>query len=464
MSLRHLIDGLPRDWKPRSFDFPLACETEEARIEVENKLGVLSGPPLNIDMPDLRERMTEAAALGDWSGINERDWRYASECLSFGTAPLIDNARFMDAYLSHALAGQGTAIINGLTRYYLWHFDPKTAGFARIGYFLAEIAAAQGSRWAELHRVYRLFDPSNAPAMLAQAVMAAELPPRDFLAHIGFSGVLSAARLLGEAFVQACDSIVEMAATGQPASHGVALRLVSWSMKGKEFLYGGVSRARPALAEALLLPWATTSPPAETREFIKRVLLGLLKEPRTNPVAWADVSEQAQCLMCHWLAKVSLEQFLAVVDETVQLHHSRMWSSRRKFWNAFHEKGYMQEAWVVFGRRGAAIARHAAGTRERHDIVSFGTFTGETTSDQRQAVLIMKIGSVVVADWSHNGCCHVWLPGNTSAPKLFQREYYRSDLTIGSDFEKPHVGLWQADIHEFIRANTGFWMPSGDYL
>ncbi len=466
MSFRTLVEGLPAGWKPRGFEFPESCALEDARIAVENRLGILSAPPLSIDMPELRQRLIEAAESGDWSGIGERNWRYTSECLSFGEPPLIANERFIAAYLAHGARSRSAALVNGLIRYYLWHFEPARPGFRRIAAFLAEATPELGSRWIELHRRFLLFDPDRVAANLAAAVMAAERSPRDFLAQIGFSGQLAASELLGTAFIRACDGMVmhALAEENSLMPAGYAQRLVSWAHKGKEFLYGGLARSRSALAEALLLPWLTRMPPPEQRDFIKRALLGLLKEPRTNPVAWADVSEAAQGVMCLWLAKLSLEQFLEVVDQTVQTHHTRMWSSRRRFWTAYYEKGFMQEAWVVFGHRGAALARSAAGGRERSDIISFGTFIGDATSDQRQAVLIMKIGPLVVADWSHNGCCHVWLAGNGRAPRLFQREYYRSDLIIDSDFEKPHIRNWQSDIHDFIRLHTGLWMPGDDYL
>ncbi len=466
MSFKHLLSGLPNDWKPRRFEFPAVCATEDARIAVENRLGILSAPPLNIDMPELRQMLIRAAESGDWGSIGDRNWRYASECLSFGAPPLIANERFIEAYLAHAGACRSNAIINGLIRYYLWHFEPARPGFRRIAAFLAALTTETHARWSELHRRFRLFDPDQAPAQLAAAAMSADTPPRDYLARIGFSGQLAASELLGNAFVRACDGMVMHAISDRidPMPNGYAGRLIAWAHKGREFLYGGMTRARPALAEALLLPWLRRTPPPEQREFIKRALLALLKEPRTNPVAWVDVSEDAQRVMCLWLAKVSLEQFLEVVDETVQIHHTRMWSSRRKFWNAYYEKGFIQEAWVVFGRRGAAIARYTAGSGDRTNAVSFGTFLGDGLSDQRQAVLIMKIGTLVVADWSHNGCCHVWLAGNAKAPKLFQREYFRSDLIIDSDFEKAHIRDWQSEVHDFVRDHTGLWMPSGDYL
>ncbi len=466
MSFRSLVEGLPADWTPRRFEFPAGCAAEDARIAVENRLGILSAPPLSIDMPELRRMLIGAADSGDWGSIGERNWRYASECLSFGEPPLIANQRFIDAYLAHAANTPSAAIVNGLIRYYLWHFEPARPGFRRIAAFLAEATARDRSRWGELHRRFLLFDPDRGAARLAAAVMSADKPPREFLAQIGFSGQLAASELLGTAFIRACDGMVmhALADSAAPMPAGYAQRLVAWAHKGKEFLYGGLPRSRPALAEALLLPWLTRAPTTELRDFIKRALVGLLKEPRTNPVAWTDVSDAAQGVMCLWLAKLSLEQFLEVVDETVRIHHTRMWSSRRRFWTAYYEKGFMQEAWVVFGRRGAAIARSAAGGRERSEIASFGTFIGDAASDQRQAVLIMKIGTLVVADWSHNGCCHVWLAGNGRAPRLFQREYFRSDLIVDSDFEKPHVKNWQSDIHDFIRLHTGLWMPGDDYL
>ena len=466
MSFRQLVTGFPTDWKPRTFDYPTDCATEEARILVETRLGILAGPPLGIDMPELRQMLVIAAESGDWTEISERSWRYASECLSFGEPPLIANEAFIDAYLTHTTITRSAAVVTGLIRYYFWHFQPTLPGFRKIAAFLAELTGEPHARWIELHRRFQLFDPDLAPVHLAAAAMATEKAPRDYLSRIGFSGPLASSELLGHAFVQACDDVVRRAVNGDssPLPSDYPQRLVAWSHKSGEFLYGGTKRARPALAEALLLPWTIRSPPPEQRDFIKRVLLGLLKEPRTNPVAWGDVSNAAQRVMCHWLAKVSLEQFLEVVDETVQSHHTRMWSSRRKFWGSYYEKGFIQEAWVVFGRRGAAIARHTAGFRERTDITSFGTFLGDPASDQRQAVLIMKIGALVVADWSHNGCCHLWLPDNEKAPRLFQKEYLRSDLIMGSDFEKPHTRNWQSDVHDFIRAQTGLWMPSKDYL
>ena len=466
MSFRQLVNGFPDGWRPRRFEFPADCATEDARISVENRLGILAGPPLGVDMPELRQMLAAAAESGNWAGISERNWRYASECLSFGEPPLIANDRFIDAYLTHAEASRSTAIVTGLIRYYLWHFEPARPGFRRIAGFLANLTAEHHPRWAELHHRFRLFDPDLAPGRLAETVMTSDMVPRDHLSRIGFSGSLVSSELLGHAFVRACDGIV-MAAMSDgtaPLPAGYAQRLTAWSHKGGEFLYGGIPRARPALAEAMLLPWTTRTPTPEQRDFIKRTLLGLLKEPRTNPVAWVDVSGAAQAVMCHWLAKMSLEQFLEVVDETVQIHHTRMWSSRRKFWGAYYEKGFIQEAWVVFGRRGAAIARHTAGSRERADVISFGTFLGDPASDQRQAVLIMKIGALVVADWSHNGCCHVWLAYNDKAPRVLQREYLRSNLIVDSDFEKPHIRDWQSEVHDFIRVHTGLWMPSDDYL
>ena len=110
MSFRQLVNGLPSDWKPRSFEFPADCATEDARIAVENRLGILAGPPLGIDMPELRQMLVAAAASGTWAEISERNWRYASECLSFGEPPLIANDHFIDAYLAHAEATRSTTI------------------------------------------------------------------------------------------------------------------------------------------------------------------------------------------------------------------------------------------------------------------------------------------------------------------------------------------------------------------
>jgi hypothetical protein len=100
-----------------------------------------------------------------------------------------------------------------------------------------------------------------------------------------------------------------------------------------------------------------------------------------------------------WLTDQSLRQFLDVLDDSALQHQ---WKFRRAFWEAVYRRGLIGEAWVVFDKVSAKLI-----------------FKGETPfarwegggSKQIQngpACLLLRIGSGIVAEWSHNGRCYIW--------------------------------------------------------
>ena len=173
------------------------------------------------------------------------------------------------------------------------------------------------------------------------------------------------------------------------------------------------------------------------------------------------MNNDAKSVMRRWLTKASLEQFLDVVDRTAQSH---MWAARRKFWFAYYENKFMVEAWVAFAADGARLARELAKERDNPAIKNFGTLNRSAGVVKEHAVLIMKIGDLVVADWSHNGKCHIWLPEDENAPKLYKRSYDRDELICGSSWDKKHLGAWQLEVHAYIQHNTGIRMMTMDYM
>jgi hypothetical protein len=128
-----------------------------------------------------------------------------------------------------------------------------------------------------------------------------------------------------------------------------------------------------------------------------------------------------------------------------------MWGARRAFWLSFDEAHQIQESWVVFGRRGAAVARTIAAQNDQPALAHFGTLVRDVGGDPTQAVLIMKIGTLTVADWSHNGRCCIWRTENPAKPVLYKSEYMKEELLQRADFETPHYREWQHEIRNYIR-------------
>ncbi len=182
--------------------------------------------------------------------------------------------------------------------------------------------------------------------------------------------------------------------------------------------------------------------------------------------------EAAEAIVRRWLTEASLRQFFEVVDKVAAPEH---WIYRRAFWNALYQNKYIDEAWVVFESNGASTAAKMFGKD-----ISFSRFTGGQTGVQNgHSVLILRIGSLVVAEWSHSSPCSIWdeSQGEVS-PKLFRPSYAVSDLkkayqgdASGDNLARQgvfwHRGSetysWQTRIAAFIKRRRNILLRRSDY-
>jgi hypothetical protein len=144
-----------------------------------------------------------------------------------------------------------------------------------------------------------------------------------------------------------------------------------------------------------------------------------------------------------------------------------MWRYRRRFWEAIHAKGMIESAWVVFDASGADLAKYTFGKQ-----IKFGRFDGSV--QKGHAVLLLSIGGSLVAEWSHNGRCHIWNDG-TQGPKLFQSYYSpeslrasgNGNLNTPSRFSQVHDGSesysWQGKVATRIHSITGVRIRPVEY-
>ncbi|MEO5334536.1 MAG: EH signature domain-containing protein [Magnetococcus sp. YQC-5] len=447
-------------WTPKKLAFPPTPQMVHASHAVAKRLRDVSASVDLIDMNDLRNRLFQARTTGTWKTISSRDWRYAAECLGMGQRPLIEDRGFLAEYLGQLRGQRSRLAVSRLIRFYLIYFEPSHVGIHTIATFLKEIVTKWRWSWAERQAKFGIFDVPTAPRMLADHLMqSVDDPPDAVMEATGFGGSLYGSRLAGHAYMLAAQHVYGLLIQ-TPSSLPVIKRFVSWGMIDKRFAFESTPRAIARMAESLLLPWVDRVAPDDVRAFIESHLLSLLHDLRIDRSRWLDVDEKAQRVMRRWLTRASLEQFLDVVDRTAQSH---MWAARRQFWSAYYERKFMLEAWVAFARDGSNFAKRLAAEKENPAIGNFGALASGGVS-RNHAVLIMQIGDLVVADWSHNGKCHIWLPDNVNAPKLYRRTYHRDELVNGSDFNKVHNGDWQNDVHEFIRRNTGITITARRYI
>jgi hypothetical protein len=383
--------------------------------------------------------------------------RLAASCLFDGEPPLASDPHFLNQYLDALRSIRSRMAIKRLIHSYCLHFDPTHAGIRQIARFLEEAVSTVHTRWKwlEISRQYRFFDPTQAPSQLEKLTVGAA-HPRTELEKVGLTGQLSASGLSAHIFMRALKTIekkLEMRSEIEDVE-----RAIAWVEADDGVMYFRAYRG--ALASALLLPFLNRDPAPNIRQRIQSYLLEGMSDPRIDRGAWLGTDESACSVMIRWLAQATLEQFLKVVDHVAPKHQ---WDYRRRFWNAYIKKGMVANAWVAFGSNGAQVARQIAETTADELMRRFAMLVGVSSN---HAVLLLSIGDLVIADWSHSGRLRIWRSGNDAAPKFSRPSYAAKDLRTGSDFDVVHnpPDSWQRRAEDYIRRHTGISLSETEYM
>jgi hypothetical protein len=407
-----------------------------------------------------------AGELRSTAPISLRHARDGAWCL-WETRPAIGAeeellARFLGELQDIADQRASRALCNA----YLVQYRQDRPGLRMVSDALEQLSTHAGHPYALLQRDLKLFSLPEGPSRLGRQAIERRLPPTKVLQSLG----LESMQLSQGGFVQPC----ALAALQQlVADSGIAPRerlefvkaLAVDHATGKLYF----PHHKTEFANALLLPYRAANPPADVQAETLAVLLRAIGDPRSRAALWRSMEDAAR-IARRWLTKESINQFLDVVDAVAD---DRMWPWRRKFWNAvFDTKGsdgqsIVQEAWVVFDDVGYTQARRM-GLKD----ISVGRFVrGAVQSGQ--SVLLLRIGRMVIAEWSHSGKVRIWYDAESQgAPRLYSASYTASELRQGRDgsscdWDRAHMSpesyAWQNALADKLHELTGMRVSRAKY-
>jgi hypothetical protein len=410
-----------------------------------------------VDFEQLRIRVLSLSKTGSLRNLSLREMRLAASSLFEGSERLADDYDLLEKYFAALRSVRSRMILKRLIHAYCVHFDPSHGGIQRLGAFLgAQVSALdEGWSWSEMHYRYNIFTPSLAPQALAKAAIESKDPRAD-LARAGLSGQLFGAGLSTYVFLSSLKTI--QARLEKSPTIAEVERAIAWVRKEDGGLY--FSANRKDLVKALLWPWVDKDPPTDIRKSIQSFLLDVVGDPRIDRASWLGTDDTARGVMVRWLAQATLEQFLKVVDRVAAAHQ---WEYRRAFWNAYIERGWVSNAWVAFASNGATVAKQMAKESDDNLMWRFAVLGGASAD---QAVLLLQIGDLLIADWSHNGKLRIWRRGNSQSPRIDEPSYIATDLRSGSDFDIAHLPPdgWQTRAESYIRRFTGLRLSSAEFM
>ncbi len=458
LSLRDVIGTAERrSLPPTPFAAPRLATTA---TELAKTWSGVEQMPTLLTIEEVVEAFETAFAERRFDDLQARHWRWLPFALWHSDPPLAAKASLLDDYEHRLRSRRSRRDLKVLIGAYLRDFAPARPGFMRLANLLAEQVPAIDWPWRDRHRDLKIFDPRQAPDRLGDYGLNHADGPIAALDELGLS--VLAARGLPLAALQAVlhDLQESLSIHGEVEDEKLAA-VLDWALAEE---LGLAPPIRVPLAHALLMPWGGTAakqPPPDLLKRLRSVLLKHYGDPRVHPKSWLGVDDEALKVFKRWLVEVAIEQFLEVID---RLAFEKHWIYRRAFWTAYLKRDWIHEADVMFGKQGYALA---------HDLFGKDAPCAQLTAGRRQvepghAVLLLRIGRLVIADWSHNGRCAIWNERDPKAPSSGQLRYSSDNVdAFLAESSWRHDGAanysWQKKVRNSIADHTGLRLNDHEF-
>lgn len=440
---------------------PLIAEAANATERMFGD-GITGRPPVQPDLSALWKRLDAAEKSRDFSALTDREWRDSPWCFWWveeSDTPLVKRALFTRAYGQWLEARQRKGDYRRLVQAWLLHFNRDNPPRSAATLITRACSVWPEWLWAQRHTAHDVFDVDKGPANVASLVLDDALPVRDSLRNLGFGEWLQSGGYVEAVFIAALSDVAGRLRLSVSEARGQELvtRTLDWAASGS-----GADLQFPALrtlvAESLLTPWLQSAPPKSIERTITAFLLKTFGDPRMQRTRWNGVNESAVNVFKRWLTGATLEAFVRVIERVAEKGH---WKYRKAFWMAYYRAGHVLDAWVVLGPEAKLLTRQIEEMKGQSSELIKPPLSNHS-------VLLMRIGNLVVADWSHNGKCRIWREGDHQAPALYRSKYDASELRAAADFEVTHhssaSGGWQTKIHDHIRDLTGIRLSTSSYM
>jgi hypothetical protein len=216
------------------------------------------------------------------------------------------------------------------------------------------------------------------------------------------------------------------------------------------------------IADGLLQSFQSQRPTDYEKNKLKDFFLQLYGDPRASKGSWVGVSEEAIEVLKSWMVEDTMLDFFKLLSNVAKTDFTadKHWHYRKRFWNAYLKKGYVQEAWVALG----PFAQLHANTYIKGGANTYAALSG---GNNRHSALIMVIGDLLITEWSHSGKYRVW-DNKAEGPQLYNKTYTREHLISYCDHDGSHVGsdagAWQSNLSSLINNLTGLQVNEWEYM
>jgi hypothetical protein len=429
-------------------------------------------PPPSDFLEDLRRQLVAASRVKRLSELTSKQLRYAPWLLWDGSPPAASLPGLLPLVLDRARNSH--ADLRRLIQAYLRDFSVSAPGISEAAQCIRSQLTKAHLRlehWHQAQTEVQLFDAVKGPTSLAGRLLSEKDPEATLACYKLNDEILASGK-----YMLAVEDVIRARAPLMLFEQGtLALERILKVIAPSDGELRFDSR-RAETGRALLGAWLAGrgEPDAALQEPIRRALVHWLRDPRlpVNMQRWRDVGERETSLVRRWLSRASLDLFFRLIDDqhTADFH----WPYRRAFWFAYLERGAIDDAWLALGGNAHSSAKA---------VRELGGAYGRLLGDNRQSALLLRLGSLVISEFTHVGKVRAWLAGSDGAPQLGRQQYSKYALThdclpfpvnpylarggnstgTGLIHRNSDKGYWQGSVAALIERHTGFRTTPRDW-
>ena len=384
----------------------------------------------------------------------------------------IDRPSLRQAVAAHT--GTSRSMLRRLIDAWLSHFSGVDKSFTDISHLIVRrLADDHGGIlgvWKRGHQLYNLFDATRGPSNLAGRLLDCD---GDVLAECRLDTASRATSGYLRSVHFALSRSLPVALRAEKSTD--VLRRASGFYVLENRLRFDEKEPNGIMADGLVAPWTVMK--GQPSEHVRSEVLAYLRQHLGDPRVdgrqrWTGASEETRRTVRGWLSKLSLDAFFNLVGRfAANAGMDHQWKAREAFWSDCLRKNHIVDSWLVLGYN---VARAIGDNRDLQ-----GSYGGLADGDANHSVLLMKIGSTIFAEWSHNGKLRAWSSDWKNAPQLFGGRYTRSQLiATGIQFPPPdnrrdlthtnsdglthHHGIWQGRVAALLLKKEGIELRPRD--
>jgi EH_Signature domain len=208
--------------------------------------------------------------------------------------------------------------------------------------------------------------------------------------------------------------------------------------------------------EAMLEPFKDRQPKEGVQRVLMQRLIERFRDPRLNvwpvPDGKGGTTRRDLCvsILRRWLSIEYLDLFIKIIETTAV---DRQFKPRKSFWLKYFEKDKISDVTLILASEADKAARKMQRQLGDAEHMQWAKL-GQALSNQ--SVLLMRLGDLVIAEWSHSGAIRFWKSRDGRAPEFHLQEYTGPQLRNGSLTVRSTSGERNSIIHH----ENGEWMNS----